>query len=133
MFFWRTPDPLFRLGHGLVIAGTLFIIHRIRTRAQFDPIPVDGAAAVLIAAYRRQLERQRDLLRTITSWYLLPLLPGMAVLVVAQTMARGTPGGAWGTFVLFLVVAVLTRQLNFRVAGKVQDKIDRLKTVIGDE
>jgi hypothetical protein len=125
-FFWRTPDPLFRLGHGLVIAGTLFIIYRIRTRAQFDPIPLDFATAASIAAYRRQLERQRDLLRTVTSWYLLPLLPGMAALTVAQALVRERPGGAFRVFALFVVVAVLTRQLNLRVAGKVQDKIDRL-------
>jgi hypothetical protein len=126
VFLWHGPEWIMRIGCGLAMAGALFIIHRIRARGTGYPIPTNVALSVSIAAYRRELERQRDLLRTVTWWYLLPLLPGMAVLMLGQALARSQPTGAFRVFGLFLVVGVLTQQLNQRAARKLQQKIDGL-------
>ena len=73
---WRGPNLVARVGCALVMAGALFIIYRLRTRAVAGSIPLDAPRAHAVAAYRRELEVQRDLLRTVTSWYLLPFFPG---------------------------------------------------------
>jgi hypothetical protein len=126
---WRGPNLVARVGCALVMAGALFIIYRLRTRAVVGSIPLDAPRAHAIAAYRRELEVQRDLLRTVTSWYLLPLLPGMAVLTLGQTLALAQPAPPLRVLVSFLLFGVLTRQLNRRGARKLQDKIDELVTL----
>jgi len=125
---WRGPNLVARVGCALVMAGALFIIYRLRTRAVASPIPLDTHAHAL-AAYRRELEVQRDLLRTVTSWYLLPLLPGVAVLTLGQALALAQPAPPLLVLVSFLLFGVLTRQLNQRGARKLQDKIDELVTL----
>jgi hypothetical protein len=123
---WLGPNLVARVGCALVMAGALFIIYRIRTRGVAGSIPLDASRAHAIAAYRRELEVQRDLLRTVTSWYLLPLLPGAAVLMLGQALALAQHAPALRVFVFFLLFCVLTRQLNQRGARKLQDKIDEL-------
>jgi hypothetical protein len=133
VFLWRGPDLLMRIGHGLAMAGALFIVFRIRTRAVGHPILTNAAQSVVIAAYRRELEHQRHLLRTVTWWYLLPLLPGMVVLTIGQAIARSQPAPALRVFGLFLLIAMLTRQLNLRAASKLQQKIDTLSAVAAED
>ena len=123
---WRGPTVVTRVGCALSMTGALFIIYRIRTRAVAGPIPVDGPHALAVAAYRRELEVQRDLLRTVTSWYLLPLLPGMVVLTLGQALAIAQPAPALRVLLFFLLIGVLTRQLNQRGARMLQNKIDGL-------
>ena len=133
---WRGPNLMTRVGCALVMAGALFIIYRIRTRAMPSSIPLDTPQAHAVAAYRRELQVQRDLLRTVTSWYLLPLLPGAAVLMLGQALALAQPAPALRVFVFFLLFCVLTRQLNQRGARRLQDKIDELvalETLDGNE
>ena len=133
---WRGPNPMARVGCALEMAGALFIIYRIRTRAMPSSIPLDTPQAHAVAAYRRELQVQRDLLRTVTSWYLLPLLPGAAVLMLGQALALAQPAPALRVFVFFLLFCVLTRQLNQRGARRLQDKIDelvRLEKLDGNE
>ena len=126
---WRGPNLVVRVGCALVMAGALFIIYRLRTRAVPGSIPLDTPQAHAVAAYRRELEVQRDLLRTVTFWYLLPLLPGLAVVTLGQALALAQPAPALRVFVFFLLFCVLTRQLNQREARKLQDKIDELVTL----
>jgi hypothetical protein len=88
---WLGPNLVARVGCALVMAGALFIIYRLRTRAVAGSIPLDTPRAHAMVAYQRELEVQRDLLRTVTSWYLLPLLPGAAVLMLGRALALGSP------------------------------------------
>lgn len=91
-----------------------------------NPIPTNVALSTSIPIYRRELERQRDLLRTITWWYLLPMLPGMLVLTFGQAVVRAKPVSASSVLGFFLLTGLLVRQLNLRVARKLQQKIDAL-------
>jgi hypothetical protein len=45
------------------------------------PLPAEMGREYGIAFYRRELEKQRDLLRGIWKWYLGPLIPGLALFV----------------------------------------------------
>jgi hypothetical protein len=125
---WRGPGFMARIGFGLVIAGTLFVIHYIRTRGATRPVPMQGELAASVAVYRQELERQRDLLHNVMWWYLLPLFPGMAVLWLAQALARSPSGSTWhfGVLGFWLGLTVLLYHLNERAARKVQRKIDGL-------
>jgi hypothetical protein len=129
-FLWRGPELLSRIGCGLAITGALFIIYRIRTRGVAHPVPTDGALSAAMAVYRRELERQRDLLRTVTWWYLLPLLPSMVVLTLGQAIMRSQPAPALRVFGFVLLIGALIRQLNQRAARKLQHKIDRLTAAL---
>jgi hypothetical protein len=128
-FLLRGPGLTLRVASGLAIAGALFITWYIRTKGAVRPIPTDVAQTVSMAAYRRELERQRDLLRTVTWWYLLPLLPGMATMTIGHALGGAHLASAMSVLGLFLVVALLTRQLNHQVASKLQHKIDALRAL----
>jgi len=130
VFLWRGPELVSRIGCGLAMAGALFIIYRIRTRGVAHPVPTDVALSAAMAVYRRELERQRDLLRTVTWWYLLPLLPSTAVLTLGQAIMRSQPAPALRMFGFVLLIGVLIRQLNQRGARKLQQKIDRLTAAL---
>jgi hypothetical protein len=130
VFLWRGPELVSRTGCALAMAGAAFIIHRIRTRGVAHPVPTDGPLSTAMAVYRRELERQRDLLRTVTSWYLLPLLPAMVVLMLGQAIVRSQPAPAVRMFGFGLLIGVLIRQLNQRGARKLQHKIDRLTAAL---
>ena len=88
---WRGPNLVARVGCALVMAGALFIIYRLRTRAVPGSIPLDVPRAHAVAAYRRELEVQRDLLRTVTS-----LVPSAASSRTCRADARtcARPGAA---------------------------------------
>jgi hypothetical protein len=99
---WQSGDPIVRAGHGLFIAGALFIMAFLHLRAGSRTVPpvLDGAA--LLDFHKRELARQRDILRAVPIWYLLPLVPGFIV----------SAAGKWGTstgnpVVALPVVAVL--------------------------
>jgi uncharacterized membrane protein YbaN (DUF454 family) len=127
---WRGPELVSRIGCGLAMAGALFIIYRIRTRGVAHPVPTDVALSAAMAVYRRELERLRELLRTMTWWYLLPLLPAMVVLMLGQAIMRSQPAPALRTFGFFILIGEVTRQLNQRGARRLQQKIDRLTAAL---
>jgi hypothetical protein len=119
-FFWRTTDPLARVGVGLVMAGTLSIAYRILRRGGAAPVPGTPSFIALRDFYRVKLERQRDLCRTVRWWYVLPLIPGMTLLTFAsEPKVLG----------LFLVVGILSIKLNDRAVGSLQRTIDSVATL----
>jgi hypothetical protein len=75
-----------------------------------------------------QLERQRNLLRSVWWWYLLPFVPGVLVLLIGQALeepARISRIIAAG--VLVVVVMIGVHALNRRVTAGIQRRLDRLK------
>ena len=81
--------------------------------------------------FKRELERQRDLLQNVGKWYLGPLVPGLVIITIAS--ARSNPGHlrhfalfltVYGLFVVFLFVYIW--KLNHRAARKLQRQIDEL-------
>jgi hypothetical protein len=86
--------------------------------------------------FRRELERQRDLVGSVWSWYLGPLIPGWVVLMVA--LARINPGHlrhfglTFAAFNLFAaLVFVLIWRLNLWAARRLQRRIDELNALQG--
>ena len=78
--------------------------------------------------HRVQLERQRDLLRSVWSWALLPFVPGFLVLQIGLALALPARTARFIVIgVLFVVLTVGLHALNRRVAARIQQRLDRLK------
>jgi len=87
--FWRTSDALARVAFGLMIAGMLYLIWHLHRRGSAQSLPRGMGLASGIEFYRRELERQRDLVGNVWSWYLGPLIPGLVGLTGALARANG--------------------------------------------
>ena len=97
-YAWIFPTLLLRAGCGLVIAGTAYVVYQLHGKASARPTPAELGLRNCVDFQRSQLVRQRDALKAVWSWYLLPFVPGMAVFLVglfqftkSTTEAAGRP------------------------------------------
>jgi hypothetical protein len=137
---WKLTALLLRIGSGLTIAGTIYVMFQLHRRASIRPAPADWGLGTCIDLHRLALERQRDALRTVWSWYLLPFIPGFAVFSIGANMSRWTahPGNlghlilsfgipAGGVAAIFWAIW----KLNQSAAEKLQAQIDELDELGG--
>jgi uncharacterized membrane protein YqjE len=87
-YVFLLPSPIARVGAALVILGTLIMVWQLNRRASAIAVPPADAALPLIVHQRAQLVRQRDALAQVGRWYLLPFVPGLAVMMFGPTIAR---------------------------------------------
>lgn len=131
------PDALIRTGCGLLMAGTLLAMRTLARSGRSRMAPADLAVQPCLAFHRAELERQRDLLSSVWSWYLAPLVPGLLVFLLglylwtrALPHARQHEGLLALTFLLCLTVIVAVflavGALNRSVARRLQTEIDAL-------
>jgi hypothetical protein len=132
---WKLPALLLRLGSGLTIAGALYAMFQLHRRASVRPAPADLGLSTCLEFRRQSLERQRDALRGVWSWYLLPFVPGLAVFFMGTAVSQWTahPVGMghllMGHGILVgLVGAVFFAvwKLNQRGADRLQAQIDEV-------
>jgi len=129
--FMRTNDLLARVGFSLIIAGMCYMVRELYSRGSWRRLPKDAGLSSCIEFQRRELERQRDLVSSVWRWYLGPMIPGLAVLIVA--FARINPGHL-KHFELVIAVYALAiaaafvgiAKLNERAARRLQRRIDQL-------
>jgi hypothetical protein len=129
--FFRGGDLLVRTGFGLIIAGTSYLIWHLLSKGSWRPLPEDAGLSSCIDFQRRQLEQQRDLVSSVWRWYLAPLAPGMAILLVAFYHAN--PGHVkypalvvLPEAIFFAVISVAVARLNEKAARRLQRQIDEL-------
>lgn len=134
-YFWRFHTPLLRLGSSLIIVGTVYVVYQLHARGSARTMPAEMAIHTCLEFHRRELERQRDLLRSVWSWYILPVVPGVIVFVIggAVAQAAANPGHLSLAAIIFgLTVAIVFAvffavwKLNLWAAQKLQLKIDAL-------
>jgi hypothetical protein len=136
---FRSSNAWGRLGAGLVVLGAFYVAYVLHIHGSAEPVPEDEARLTLIHFHRSSLERQRDLLRNIWRWYLLPFVPGLGLLTVSAAVRDGvllnpnrTPEQVQHGFVLLRVTALpvgfffVVAALNKRAARRLQLKIDAL-------
>jgi hypothetical protein len=121
------------LGPVLVIAGVIYIMIQLRRRGTARSLPVDAGAGASIQFYRLELERQRDALRTIWRWYLLPLVPGLAAIFAVAALKRGVNSRLIGSIIVGVLLFVGVWALNQWGARKLNRKIQELHSVEGDD
>lgn len=77
--FFKTPQMVPRISFGLIIAGAMYVAWYLHAWGSAQPLPSDLGRDSCMEFHRRELERQRDLLRDIWKWYIGPFIPGFAL------------------------------------------------------
>jgi len=127
------PNFTVRLGASLTIAGALYVAYQLHRRGSTRNLPENCGSESCLDFHRRELERQRDALRSIWSWYLGPLIPGPMVLIIGGGFAKRPPwhGRAWigavVSAVLFSLVFLAIARFNRIAARRLQRQIDDLE------
>jgi hypothetical protein len=138
-FGWTLHGLLVRVGAGLVVAGTLTVMFELHRRGSVRTAPADLGLSTCIDFHRKSLERQRDALRAVWTWYLLPVVPGLAIFEIGSALDRWEAHPVdLERFVLASLVspAIIAAvflgawRLNQWAAGKLQKRIDEL-TALG--
>jgi hypothetical protein len=123
-----------RVGDWVSIAGMLYVVYQLHRRGSAKTVATDPAPASCLDFHRRELERQRDMLLGIWSWYLGPLIPGMVLIAVAGGLVNpGHPKRAWLFEALYAAIVALgfyfVAKLNQRAAQRLQRQIDELNAM----
>lgn len=137
IYLWKFPYPIARLGCVLVIAGTLFVVYTLHKKGSAQTVPAEMAFRTCLDFHRTELERQRDLLRGVWTWYLLPFVPGLIVFLLGIFLwamkQPHAPAHAHVIIVTFCLTAVgctlvfiAIGILNQWAARKLQREIDAL-------
>ena len=126
-FFFRS-FPLVLAAMGLCVAGTLVIAYQFRKRMSLRSFTTEAASMSCLEFYRSELERQRDANLRVWSWYILPMIPGTAMMLIAMAFMPGLgPVVALFFAVAFTAGFILTGVANKRGARRLQQKIDELR------
>jgi hypothetical protein len=128
------PNPVARAGSLMTIAGALYVAYQLHRRASAEAVPEGGAVEHCLGFHRRELERQRNAMENVWSWYLGPLIPGLVVFMAGTTITAPIPIRyrilATAISIAFVgVVFWMVAILNHSAARKLQTKIDELKAL----
>ena len=74
-FFFIMDDALLRIAAALTIAGTLYVCYQLQKWGSDRKPPAEPALKTCLEYHRTELVKQRDLLRDVWRWYLLPFVP----------------------------------------------------------
>jgi len=123
-----------RVGAGLIILAAIYVcwqVHRVGPESRLD-VPADNLSRV----YRRDLVRQRDALKAVWRWYLLPFVPGIVVFVLGTNIEAGVSLPAWAIFVSSAIslsfvglIYFCIWVLNAYAARKLDEEIEALNLV----
>lgn len=131
-FFTRTHDVLIRIAYVLFIAGLAWVAFQLHRKGSAKSLPAQMGASASLQYFRAELERQRDVVQNVWSWYLAPLVPGFVFLSLGYVRSMPYPKGLLAAAILDLFVAALffgVWRLNLRAARCLQRKIDELYAV----
>jgi hypothetical protein len=117
---------LFRCGCALIIVGGGYAMWSLVTRGGSSPLPRTGLETC-VAFHKSELEKQRDLLRSVWRWYLGPMIPGFVLFLLGQALEQHTPW--WAVSAVGLIAGAVflgVGRLNHHAAEKAQRDIDAL-------
>jgi len=135
---WTVHHLVMQVGAGLCIAGGWYMAWQLHKRGPARAAPGDLAGTACLGFLRGELVRQRDLLRESWSWYLGPLLPGLAVLTLGAGIAsQRHPLFAWGFVGGYLVLVAIgflvVRRYHLRCVSRLQTQIDELDSLVNQQ
>ncbi len=130
----KVPQMVPRIAYALIVGGAIYVAWHLQMRGTPNSLPADMGRVNSIEFYRSELERQRKLLNSIWKWYLGPLIPGMALLIV-YGIVKAAPGQRWFPIV-YAVLACgffwLVGWINQRAAQRLSRQIVELDRELGD-
>lgn len=114
----------------VLIASTLYVMRQLHQRASAARPPAEGDLA---SFHREQLMRQHEALSTVWRWYLLPFVPGMTLMLIAQALVLPTGRWLFAAVGCGLILAVfgLIWALNHHAAREIARQIDELDRLGG--
>ena len=129
-FLVTAKDVFARVTFGLLIAGLLWMVVQLHRKGSVMTMPAGLGTLTSLEFYRTQLERQREAVDTVWSWYLAPLIPGFLVYTVWSAIRSPHPATWVGLAVMDVVIAgvfYVIWKMNARAARCLQRMIDELK------
>jgi len=126
-FGWREKNVTVLVGAAFMMLATAYIVYHLHRLGAVRSMPSDLGLKDCLNCHRAELVRQRDLYLGVWRWYLLPMVPGWALIMIGRAIERPERRlFALGSTVVFLVLFVVLGKLNVRVARTLQRKIDSL-------
>ena len=122
---WLFADVLTRVASVVTLAGICTVLWQLHRRGSMQA-PPESLGQFGLRSYRTQLVRQRDALRSVWLWYILPLLPGYELFIWARRLAMAMSGGGWWIYALMPALGAAVVALNLYGARRLQHEIDRL-------
>lgn len=125
---------MMRAGMGLGVLGVAFVLWQLHRRGSPGPTPAGGSAESLLVFQRAELARQRDALRSVPLWYLLPVVPSFVLILLGrwiQDPIRGRSANEdhaaiLATAVIGLLLFTIVWLLNALGASRLDRAIDRI-------
>lgn len=130
VFVWILPGVLTKIGAVLTLAGMCFSVYQIYRNGSSQEVPVDSSAGDCLEFHRRQLVRQRDMLRKVGPRQIGPVMPGFSVFFAGvwasevDDMRSAIVMAITGVLAVFVFGFIYW--LNVRAANKLQQQIDSL-------
>jgi hypothetical protein len=133
---FSAPTVFHTVGLALLIAALIYMPWQLHRRA--SAVSPDTAGTMPIYVFLRgQLVRQRDALKTVIGWYVLPLLPGFAFIIAGNGLdpaieAAGPP--IWARWLFLFGMAAFGGAIwwfNQLGARKLQKRIDEIDSLTG--
>ena len=126
---WTAETLVIRIGACLTVAAAVFVAYYLYRWGLALPMPGEMAQRLAaVAVPQDRVERQRDLLRSVWTWYLLPVVPGVVVLNVGVVLAHPERLSHVVRFAVFAIAMfVVIGLLNGWVANRIQRRIDALE------
>ena len=126
---WFAESAVVALGCWLVALGALYVVYHLHRHGAARRAPGEHGVTSCLEFHRSELVRQRELLRSVWWWYLLPFVPGMLLIVVGESLAGPDRWVYLSSGIVAAVVFIGTGLLNQRVARKLQQRVDDLDAV----
>src|ERR1019366_7384035 len=126
-YIFKFHSLVVRAGSVLVIAGVLYILFHLYKRASPGQLPTDLAFTASLEFHRRELVRQRDLLRSVWRWYIAPIVPGLIVFSAGILPHR--VAGMVGSVLVFLAFFGFVVWLNQRAAVRLDRQIAEIESL----
>jgi hypothetical protein len=128
-----------RIGAILIISAAVYISWKLHQIGSAEAAPHAPSAETLANHHRDELVRQRDALKSVWRWYLLPFVPGMTVFSIGTALESAAASGApvWVTLAMSSVslgimaaVFYAIYALNAHAANKLDAEIDALEAAM---
>jgi hypothetical protein len=128
-FFATTHDLLSRVTFALFIGAMLWIVVSLYWRGSAKKLPEGVDTLTGLRFYRTELERQREVVRSVWWWYLAPMVPGFLLYTLGYVIKFPRPA-SWASIGLMdLVVAglfVWIWRMNMKAAHCLTRMIEEL-------
>lgn len=133
-YFFHFGSLLARVGSALMLAAIAWIVLHLHQHGSTGSMPTQALRSLDFLT--GELMRQRDLLRNVWNWYLLPLVPGLTLFLMGLHEIRGTGGSPLvserailNTVAACVIGFALIAFANNRAACRLQRQIDHLNSL----